>query len=198
MTPEIDNTICSEAWHALHTRHQHEKVVAEILANKGFEIYLPLYAVIHRWKDRNKQVSLPLFPCYVFLRGGLDRRIQVITTAGVHGIVTTAGRPGIIPEPEIDVIRRVIENQMNVEPSPFLNCGDRVRVHSGPLAGVEGILINKQNQPRLVLSVEILGRSVSVEVAISMVDRLSGSRTALIHPSLYSEFSRMPREHLEG
>lgn len=191
--PERPNGNCG--WHALHTRHQHEKVVAEILGNKGFEVYLPLYAAVHRWKDRRKQLFLPLFPCYVFLRGGLDRRFQIITTPGVHGIVATGGQPGIIPESEIAAIRRVIENKMNVEPYPFLQCGDRVRIHSGPLAGVEGILVSRQKQPRLVLSVEMLGRSISVEVPMSSVERSGAANAGLIPPFLYAEFSRVPSAH---
>lgn len=163
----------SSAWHALHTRHQHEKVVAEILTREGFETFLPLYPAVHRWKDRTKRLSLPLFPCYVFLRGGLDRRLQIIQTPGVHAIVGTAGRPGVIPEPEITAIRRAVDNSLRIAPHPFLECGDWVRIKSGPLFGLEGILVRKQDQFRLVLSVEMLARSVAVEVDASIVERVS-------------------------
>jgi len=158
------------AWHALHTRYQHEKVVAELLTRQGIEVFLPLYTAVHRWKDRRKHLSLPLFPCYVFLRDGVDRRLQILKTPGVHGIVEVAGRPGVIPEAEIAAIRRVVENPLPVEPYPFLKNGDRVRIKSGPLNGLEGILVRKQDQLRFVLSVEMLGRSVAVQVDVFMVE----------------------------
>ena len=161
-------------WHALHTRYQHEKAVAEILTREGFEIFLPLYPAVHQWKDRTKRLSLPLFPCYVFLRGGLDRKLQVIKTPGVHAIVGTAGRPGVIPEFEITAIRLAVESSLRIEPHPFLKCGDRVRIKSGPLLGIEGILVRKHDGHRMVLSVEMLGRSVAVEVDGSIVERISG------------------------
>ena len=163
----------NEAWHALHTRYQHEKVVAELLARQGFETFLPLYTTVHRWKDRTKRLSLPLFPCYVFLRGGVDRRLQILKTPGVHAIVESAGRPGVIPELEIAAIQRAVENSLRIKPHPFLESGDWVKIKSGPLVGLEGILVRKQDQLRLVLSVEMLGRSVAVEVDAFIVERVS-------------------------
>src|ERR1700686_5363302 len=88
------------AWHVIYTRHQHEKTIAYVLTNKGFEVFLPLYSASHRCKDRNKYLSLPLFPCYVFLRGGLDRRHDIITTPGIHMLVTNAGHPAVFPGEE--------------------------------------------------------------------------------------------------
>jgi len=169
------DAVGSSPWYALHTRHQHEKSVAELLTSKGFEVFLPLYSTVHRWKDRAKQLSLPLFPCYVFLQGGLDRKMQVITTPGVHGVVGTAGHAGIIPELEIAAIRLAIESKSSIEPYPFLQCGDRVRITSGSLAGLEGILVRKQSQTRLVLSVDMIGRSVALEVDLSMVEPIRES-----------------------
>jgi transcription antitermination factor NusG len=165
-------------WHAVHIRHQHEKVVADILINERFDIFLPLYPTVRRWKDRMKRLSLPLFPCYVFLRGGLDRKLQIVQTPGVHGIVGTAGRPGVIPEEEIAAIRRAVDSRLNIEPYPYLKVGDRVRITAGPLFGLEGILIRKQDQLRMVLSVEMLGRSVAVEVNPSIVERLRAQTSA--------------------
>ncbi len=161
------------AWYVLYTRHQHEKTVAQILTSKGFEILLPLYSTARQWKDRIKLISLPLFPCYVFLRGGLDRRLAVMTTPGVHAMVSTAGQPTPIPHSEIEAIRRVVEGGVRVEPYPFLKCGERVRVKCGPLMGIQGILVRKKNIYRLVLSVEILGKAASVEVDAFLVERLN-------------------------
>src|ERR1700678_3190618 len=99
----------SSDWWALYTRHQHEKTVAEMLSAKGFEVFLPLYESLRRWKDRSKMLTLPLFPCYVFVRGGLDRRLQVVTTPGIHMILCRGERVAMIPQAEIDAIRRAVE-----------------------------------------------------------------------------------------
>ena len=159
-------------WYALHTRHQHEKTVVFLLENEGFEVFLPLYTSAHRRKDRVKQVSLPLFSCYVFLRGGLDRWLQVATTPGVHGVVGSRGRAAVIPQAEVESIRQAVQNSLQLEPHPFLKDGDWVRVKSGPLAGIEGILVRKRNLFRLVLSVEMLGRSACVEVDVCTVEKV--------------------------
>jgi transcription antitermination factor NusG len=172
----IDQVESPRSWYALYTRHQHEKTVAHILTNKGFETLLPLYTVAHRWKDRTKLLSLPLFPCYVFLKGGLERRLDIMTTPGIHALVSNAGQPAAIPPVEIDAIRRAVESGSRVEPHPLLKCGDWVRVKCGPLAGIEGILVRKKNLYRLVLSVEMLGKAVAVEVDAFLIERLNGKR----------------------
>jgi transcription antitermination factor NusG len=166
----VDSAESGVSWYALHTNFQHEKMVARILTQKGFEVFLPLYDVAHRWKDRTKQLSLPLFPCYVFIQGGLDRRLQILGTPGVHGFVGWSGWAAPIPEEEIDAVLRMMESSLKVEPYPFLKCGDRVRVKSGPLEGIEGILVRKKNLFRLVLSVEMLQKSVAVEVDVTAVE----------------------------
>ncbi len=167
---EFDSSTLEGRWYALSTRHQHEKASADLLAKKGFETFLPLYSTTHRWKDRNKVLSLPLYPCYVFLRGGFDRRLQILTTPGVLGVVGFGGRPGIIPDAEVEAIRQVVSSRLRAEPCPFLKCGDWVRVKNGPLEGIEGILLRKKNVCRLVLSVELLQQSVAVEVDACMVE----------------------------
>jgi len=169
-------------WCAVYTRHQHEKSVAEMLSTKGFEVFLPLYESIRRWKDRQKLLSLPLFPSYVFVRGANDRRLPVLTTPGVHMIISQGERVVSIPEHEIEAIRRTVEGKFRVEPHPFLQCGDRVRVVRGSLEGVEGVLTRKKNSYRLVLSVEMLAQSVSVE--IDALDVLPTVRHSVV--TLYS------------
>jgi transcription antitermination factor NusG len=161
------------AWYVVYTRHQHERTVAEILTYKGFETLLPLYKVMHRWKDRAKLISLPLFPCYVFLTGGLERRLDIMATPGIHALVSNAGQPAVIPSSEIDSIRRAVESGSRVEPHPMLKCGDWVRVRLGPLEGVEGILLRKRNVYRLILSVEMLGKAAAVEVDGLLVEKVS-------------------------
>jgi transcription antitermination factor NusG len=160
-------------WYALYTRHHHEKVVARTLAAKGFKVFLPLYFAPRQWKDRIKVITLPLFSCYVFIQEGLERHLDIVTTAGVYGFVSCAGLPAIIPPQEIDAIRQVVERSIKIEPHPFIKCGDRVRVKGGPLEGIEGILARKKNFSRLVLSVELLGKSAAVEIDVSLVERVS-------------------------
>jgi len=163
---------CAFSWHALYTRHQHENVIAQALSGKGFEVFLPQYRTVHRWKDRQKQVLLPLFPNYVFVRGGLDRLLSIMTTPGVHFLVSWGGRPADIPAEEIEAVRRLVDSAVQVEPHPFLKCGDLVRIKSGALEGIEGILVRKTRGVRLVLSVEMLSKSAAVEVDVSMVERV--------------------------
>lgn len=169
-------------WHALYLRHQHEKAAADILSTKGFQVFLPTYHTVHRWKDRNKQLTLPLFPGYLFFADGLDRRLQIVTTPGVCAIVGTAGVPAVIPSEEIDSIRRAVESYSRMEPHPFLTHGNRVRVKFGPLAGIEGILVRKKHLFRFVLSVQMLGRSAAVEIDASIVERVYSPQAATILP----------------
>src|SRR5580698_1121344 len=110
MSGRLAQTNTEPAWYAIYTRHQHEKTVAQILARKGFEALLPLYQVRRRWQDRVKVISMPLFPCYVFVRGTLDRRLDIVKTPGTYALVSSAGQPAAIPTAEIDAIRRAIEN----------------------------------------------------------------------------------------
>jgi transcription antitermination factor NusG len=186
----------SPHWWALYTRHQHERTVEEMLSAKGFEVFLPLYESTRRWKDRRKVIALPLFPCYVFVRGGLDRRLQVLTTPGVHMILSRGEHIATIPEDEIEAIRKTIEGPFRVEPHPFLRCGERVRVVRGSLEGVEGVLVRKKNLYRLVLSVEMLAQSVAVEIDAADVIPVSerdwaeeSHRQASRSEGLYESFS---------
>ena len=185
---------CGQAdWYAIYTRHQHEKIVAESLSNNGIEVFLPTYRATRQWKDRKKHLLLPLFPSYVFLHGGLDRRVKVLSTAGVYFIVGNGGQPAAIQETEIEAIRRAVTSGLRVEPFPFLQCGDRVRVKAGPLAGTEGILIRKKGSFRLVLCAELLRKSMAVEVDAFSVEPVT-TRTSP-GPSVSS--IPMPPDHYE-
>ena len=174
-------------WYAIYTRHQHEKTVARILTSKGFETLLPLYSAVHRWKDRTKLLSLPLFPCYVFIKGGSERRLDIMTTPGIHALVSTAGQPTAIPNAEIEAIRRAIESGAPVEPHPLLKCGEWVRVKCGPLEGIQGILVRKKNLYRLVLSVEMLGKAACVDIDAFLVERLNGAPSKVDRPYCQSQ-----------
>ena len=173
-------------WWALYTRHQHEKTVAEQLGAKGFDVFLPLYESTRRWKDRKKVLTLPLFPCYVFVRGGQERKLQVVTTPGVHTVLYRGDQIATIPQPEIEAIQRALDGSYPVEPHPFLKCGMQVRVIHGALDGVQGILLRKKNLCRLILSVNMLSQSVAVEVDASDVEPcpVIAATPELIHSQL--------------
>lgn len=170
---KLSDSDWTSGWHALYTRHQHEKVVAQALSGKGFEVFLPLYSAVRRWKDRQKELSLPLFPSYVFIRDGLDRMLNIVTTPGVHALVGWGGRPAVVSQEEIEAVRRMVQSATRVEPHPYLKSGDWVRIKSGPLEGIRGILLRKKSVYRLVLSVEMLEKSVAVEVDVSAVERIN-------------------------
>jgi transcription antitermination factor NusG len=187
-------------WNVLYTRHQHEKLVAESLAGNGFEVFLPTYKTIRQWTDRKKQLSLPLFPCYVFVRSTFERHLRLLTTPGVHFVVMFAGRPAAIPDWEMDALRKAVESKLRVEPHPFLQCGDWVRVTSGPLTDVEGILLRKKGSLRLILSAELLGKSIAVEIDAFSVKPLPRRSKALLHSLNVSRsmWARPPGETLSA
>lgn len=157
-------------WHAIYTRHQHEHTISQILLNKGFEVFLPVYDRVTQWKDRRKKISVPLFPCYVFVRGEPNRRQQILTTPGVHTILCTGKDLAVIPTCEIDAIRIAMKVQPSLEPHPFLACGERVCVTRGSMRGIAGILIRKKGTHRLILSVEMLAQSAAVEIDVADVE----------------------------
>jgi transcription antitermination factor NusG len=176
----IEASDLSFFWYALYTRHQHEKSVANLLTCKGFETFLPQYVTVHLWKNGAKQLSLPLFSCYVFLRGPVHRWLPILTTPGIHTVVGFGGQPAMIPRSEIEAIRRVVESPVKAEPHPFIKCGERVRIKVGPLQGLEGVLVRKKNLWKLLLSVEMLERSVAVEVDAAIVERVYPAKPRLV------------------
>jgi transcription antitermination factor NusG len=159
-------------WFALMAKHQHEPTVARLLSAKGFEVFQPKYTEVRRWKDRDKTIELPLFPGYVFFCGGLERRVELLSTPGVFSIVSFGSNAAEINKEEIDAIRRASDSRMALQPHPFLTVGDRVRITHGPLTGVDGILQKHKDAFRLVLSIELLGRSAAVDIDAANVKRI--------------------------
>lgn len=182
-SPQLDQQKMahSASWCALYARHQHERNVATLLSHKGFRVFLPTYLSVHRWSDRKKQVTLPLFPGYVFFVDEVERRLQVLSTPGVHTILTIGKAPARISVDEIEAIRRAVNSPLRVSPHPFLKTGDVVRVKSGPLIGIEGIVSREKDVFRVVISVEMLGRSAAVEIDASSVERV-GTRVKQVPP----------------
>ena len=162
ITPDLEPSV--PRWYAAYTWSRHEKSVAKQLAERRVNSFLPLYRSWHRWKDRRQQVELPLFPSYVFVHMTLAERVRVLELPGVVALVTFQGQPAALPTEEIETLRRGLEQEVYAEPHPYLRVGHKVRMRSGPLAGTEGILINKKEGLRMVISLEVLMRSIAVEV----------------------------------
>jgi len=151
-------------WYAVYTWAHHEKRVAEQIGQSQVRSFLPVYRSVHRWKDRRKEIELALFPSYVFVHLALKDRLIVLKIPGVVHIVSSGGKPTPLAEGEIEQLQRGIDGSVRMQPHPFLQAGRRVRVRSGPMAGLEGILLRRKDGLRLVLSIEILMRSVALEI----------------------------------
>jgi transcription antitermination factor NusG len=151
-------------WYAVYTCSRHEKVVAKQLEDRQIETFLPLHRTWRRWKDRRKQVELALFPSYVFVRIPAQARLRVLQVPGVASLVSFNGQPAPLPEQEIEALRVGLEHQVFAEPHPYLKVGRKVRVARGPMAGAEGILSRKKEKFRVVISIDVLMRSIAVEV----------------------------------
>jgi transcription antitermination factor NusG len=151
-------------WFALYVRPRHEKRVTFLLEEKGFKTFLPMYMTRRRWADRMKTVELPLFPQYVFCRLDTHRRTPVVATPGVLNIVGIGRQPVAVVPSEVEAIQRVIDSRVAREPYSFLRTGRRVRIETGSLTGLIGILVEVKRVPRLVLSVSLLQRSILVEI----------------------------------
>jgi transcription antitermination factor NusG len=152
------------AWYALRVKPNWERRVAEQLSRKGYQRFLPTYRCRRRWSDRWKELDLPLFPGYVFCRFDLKERLHVVQTPGVRLLVSFGRVPAPVREEEIHALQRIVNSGLQAGPWPYLRVGRRVRIEDGPLAGVEGILLEIRAKYRLVVSVTLLQRSVAVEV----------------------------------
>ncbi|HYT19818.1 MAG TPA: UpxY family transcription antiterminator [Candidatus Polarisedimenticolia bacterium] len=151
-------------WYAAYTCANHEKRVAAELQARAVEQFLPLYSSVRRWKDRRVNLELPLFPGYVFVRLALRDRLRVLQIPSVVRLVGFNGLPTALPDTEMEVLRSGLSERLRAEPHPFLTVGRRVRIKSGPFAGLEGILKRKKSNLRVVISLEIIQRSVAVDV----------------------------------
>jgi transcription antitermination factor NusG len=160
-----ENHGCGEAlWYAGYTASRHEKRVAEQLAQRSVEHYLPLYEAVHRWKDRDARVQLPLFPSYVFVHLALKDRMRTLTIPGVVGLVGHP-KPTPLPGDEIEAIRNYLSHCLPVEPYPYLTQGKRVRIKAGPLAGLQGFVLRRKSACRVVINLDLIHRSLVVDVA---------------------------------
>jgi len=151
-------------WYAVYTCVRHEKTVARQFTERNVDCFVPLYRSVRRWKDRRKTLDLALFPGYVFVRIPLNERLRVLQVPSVVSLISFNGCPAPIEEKEIEALRQGLARDLRIEPHPYLTVGRRVRLKAGPLAGAEGILVRRKDSCRLVMSIDLLMRSVAVEV----------------------------------
>ena len=163
-TGDTGNDYSTYPWFAVRVRSNHERIAALHLRQRGYHPFTPSCKIERAWSDRKKEIDQLLFPGYVFSRLNPHDRLPVLTTPGVIGLVGFGKTPQSIPEQEISRIRRMIESGLPVIPWPFLELGKPVLIEYGPLAGVEGILAEERGKYRLVVSINLLKRSVSAQV----------------------------------
>lgn len=155
----------TSAWFAVYTTPRHEKRIARHLSTREIEHFVPLYRAHRRWNDGSRvTLELPLFPSYVFVRTPMAKRSRILEVPGVLYIVEGIGKePAILPETDIDVLRRGL-NQCNAEPHPYLTAGQRAVIRSGPLTGMQGIVVRTKSGCRVVLTLDLIRESIAVEV----------------------------------
>ena len=158
------NTMQDLNWYVIRTRSNFERPVTEALQFKGFTTFLPLYRVRQRWSDRVKEMDLPLFSGYTFCKFDPQHRLPMLMTPGVVSIVGSGEKPLPVEESEIAAVRAMLQSGLALGPWPFLSEGQSVLVKHGPLEGVEGLIVSIKNKYRLIVSISILQRSVSVEI----------------------------------
>lgn len=167
----------SSRWYALYVRSRHEKVVEGGLRGKGYTAFSPFYRTKRKRVDRIAAIDVPLFPGYVFCLFDPTKRLPILTTPGIVGIVGPGNRPEPVDDTEIASIRTLALSGRPVQPWPFLRSGQRVRLQAGPLVGAEGIFLRVKDEYHLVVSVTLLQRSVSVMVEKEFVSPLFASES---------------------
>lgn len=158
-------------WYVLYTKSRHEKAAQRELEKKGVETFLPVRRVMRDWSDRKKLIEEPLFKGYLFVQTPLMRRFDVLNTFGIVNFVERRPHePATVPEAELFAIRRFTEADMVIDPFPYLKEGQRVYIRSGPFKGVEGFIVRKDTHCRLVISLDMLMQSVSVQLDQACVE----------------------------
>jgi transcription antitermination factor NusG len=164
MTSEISDAQFNLEWFAVHTRSRHEKSVYEQLRGKQIQTFLPLYRSSKRWKNGQAGAELPLFTGYVFVRIDGKKTLPVLQTPGVARFVGFGSGPAPVPDHEIAQLEAIMSQGLDACPYPFLSAGQRVQIQCGPLAGLTGIVTRDKGKSRIILSVELISRSISVEL----------------------------------
>lgn len=164
-----------EQWYAAYTRPQHERSVADQAAKKGLEVLLPLAPVRRNWKKRVVHLPTPLFPGYVFVRMHLEDRLKVLSIPSAVRLVSFNGKAAAISSAEIDAIRMCITNGTDVQSHAFLGVGREVRIKSGALQGIKGIVVEQNSTTKLVVSIRLLQLALAVTVDAADLEPLMDS-----------------------
>lgn len=163
-TANMPATATESMWYAVCTLSRHEKCAAEHLRQRDVEYFLPLYETVHRWNNGRHRLQLPLFPGYLFVHIALRDKLRVLQVPGLAHFVSFGGVPAELPQADIDSLRNALTSGAGLLPHPYLTVGAQVEICRGPLAGMKGILLRHQGKYRVVLSVDLIMRSVVVEV----------------------------------
>ncbi|MDR4506695.1 MAG: UpxY family transcription antiterminator [Candidatus Brocadiaceae bacterium] len=163
----------SACWFAVHTRSRHEKQVDLLLKEKNIETFLPLIETPSRRKDRKKFIDLPLFPGYLFVNTSANEIYKIVST---RGIVRVLGEDSItptpIPEKQVAELKILVSSKVKLDPYKFLKSGTRIRVIAGPLKGVEGFLLKRKSNYRVIVSIDLLQKAASAEVCIEDIESI--------------------------
>jgi len=154
----------AEAWYAAYTHARHEKKVAQQLQERGIENFLPVYRSVRRWKDRQKELDLVLFPGYVFTRINIAEKLRVLQLPGVVRFVSFNGQPAALDGEDLNALRNALQQGLRAEHHPYLTVGRRVKVVRGPLAGARGILVRVKTNYRIIISIDAIMRSVPAQI----------------------------------
>jgi transcription antitermination factor NusG len=176
MDPPLRVQYFKPHWYAAYTCANHEKRVTQQLRERSVECFLPLYESLRRWQDRRVRLELPLFPGYIFIRFALRDRLQVLQIPGVVRLVGFNGYPTPLPGEDIEAIRACLARRHPMHPYRYVQRGQRVRVLRGPLEGLTGVVARQRNRTRFVISLELLMRSVAVDIDVADVVPLSTNK----------------------
>jgi len=173
-----EHTLSEQRWYALTVPYQHERQTEKALQSKGLETLLPVYRSRRQWSDRVKDVEVPLFAGYVLCHFDLNDRIHVMDTPGVARIVGFGGMPAALEDSEIGSIQQMVLWKLPLAPWPYLKAGDRVRVEHGPMRGQEGTLVRTKDSLHLVINIDVLQRSVAVQVDREAIVPIGGRKSS--------------------
>jgi transcription antitermination factor NusG len=157
-------------WYAVYTQANHEKKAAAEISRRGVESFLPLYRTARRWSDRRVELELPLFHGYLFVHLALADRLKVLQVPGVVRLVGFGGLPAPLPEDQMEVLRSGLTGSLRAEPHPYLTVGRRVALRSGPLAGMQGILLRRKGKFRVVISIDLIQRALALDADVADVE----------------------------
>jgi transcription antitermination factor NusG len=172
----------SSKWFALQVRARWESSASLLLTGKGYQTLLPTYKTKKRWNGRFREIQTPLFPGYVFCQFDSQKRLPVLVTPGVIAVVSRGRVPLPVEDHEIASIQTIVTSGLRAEPHPYLEIGQRVRIESDSLAGLEGILVSFKGNQRIVVSVSLLRRSVALEIDQTCVRPVGPSRSPVLEP----------------